>query len=152
MEPERGDAGRGNAPREQGRTPAELRRFVQLFNREEFWESHEVLEDPWRELGSDFYQGLILYASAFVHAQRGNRHGIIAQLAKAEERLAPYRPAYLGVDVEGIFEHAKRCRQIVRANSDAARTAWETLIPFPQLALSNDRVRGDEPELGAAPA
>ena len=31
---------------------------VELFNQEAFWESHEVLEGPWRETGSDFYHGV----------------------------------------------------------------------------------------------
>ncbi len=51
--------------------PTALEAFVELFNQEAFWESHEVLEGPWRETRSDFYHGLILYASAFVHVQRG---------------------------------------------------------------------------------
>ena len=68
--------------------PQALHRFLELFNAREYWESHEVLEGPWREWGSDFYQGLILYASAFVHAQRGNPRGIRAQLEKAERKLA----------------------------------------------------------------
>lgn len=130
--------------------PAALERFVELFNRGAFWESHEVLEDDWRRLDSDFYQGLILYASAFVHAQRGNRHGILAQLDKAEQRLRPYQREYLGIDVAGIFDHARLCREVVAANPDAARDAWKRLIPFPHLALSAERVGGDEPELKAS--
>ena len=30
-----------------------------------FWDSHEALEEAWRRNGSDFYQGLILYASFY---------------------------------------------------------------------------------------
>lgn len=130
--------------------PAALEHFVDLFNRGAYWESHEVLEDDWRRLGSGFYQGLILYASAFVHAQRGNRHGILAQLDKAEERLRPYLPGYMGIDVAGIFDHARICREVVAANPDVGRDAWERLIPFPRLALAAERVRGDEPELEAS--
>jgi hypothetical protein len=130
--------------------PPSLRRFVELFNRGLYWESHEALEDDWRRLGSDFYQGLILYASAFVHAQRGNRHGILAQLDKAEERLHPYLPSYMGIDVAGIFTHAHVCREVMRANPGVDRHAWGRLIPSPRLALAVERVRGDEPELAAS--
>lgn len=93
------------------RLPRPLLDFVDLFNREEYWESHEALEDAWRETGSDFYQGLIIYASAFVHARRGNAHGVRAQLEKAEAYLAPYRPTHLGIDVDALFRHAARCRR-----------------------------------------
>ncbi len=53
--------------------PAPLEAFVELFDQEAFWASHEVLEGSWRETDSDFYHGLILYTSAFVHVRRGNR-------------------------------------------------------------------------------
>lgn len=145
-----GRAGRRREERDQPVLPASLVRFVELFNGGAFWESHEVLEDDWRRLESDFYQGLILYASAFVHAQRGNRHGILAQLDKAEERLRPYLPDYMGIDVAGILDHARNCREVLADNPDADRDAWQRLIPFPRLALAAERVRGDEPELEAS--
>lgn len=118
--------------------PRPLRAFIALFNREEYWESHEALEDAWRETGSDFYQGLIIYASAFVHAERENPHGVRAQLEKAERYLAPYRPAHLGIDVDALFRHAARCRRALREDS-----------PVPRIRLDPDPalVDGGEPEL-----
>ena len=118
--------------------PRPLREFVALFNREEYWESHEALEDAWRETGSDFYQGLIIYASAFVHAERGNPHGVRAQLEKAEGYLTPYRPAHLGIDVDALFRHAARCRRALREAAPVPRIRLE---PDPAL------VDGTEPEL-----
>lgn len=109
-----------------------------LFNRGEFWESHEVLEAPWRVVQSDFLQGLIQLASAFVHVQRRNVHGIHAQLAKAVERLRPYAPTYLGVDVGAVLAAADEAeRAISRGDTPVA----------PVLTLARGRVRGDEPEL-----
>jgi hypothetical protein len=143
------DDGSGGGVRHPAFPPA-LERFVELFNRGLYWDSHEALEVDWRRLDSDFYQGLILYASAFVHAQRGNRHGIRAQLDKAEERLHPYLPTYMGIDVAEIFTRARICREIVNANPGVERDAWSRLIPFPRLALAAERVRGDEPELEAS--
>lgn len=130
--------------------PPPLVRFAELFNRHDFWDSHEALEDAWRELDSDFFQGLILFASAFVHVQRGNRHGITAQLDKAEDRLRAHGSNYLGVDVAALLAHAETCREIVRANPDAGRDDWQRLIPFPKIMLDPARVRGDEPEATAA--
>lgn len=124
-----------------------LRRFVELFNGGEHWHSHEVLEDPWREHDSDFLQGLILYASAFVHVRRGNRHGILAQLSKAERKLAPYRPGYLGIHVDDVLGEIRRCRGIVRAHPIAQPEDWPGLIPYPVLEIEERWVRGDEPEL-----
>ena len=117
-----------------GAFPAALRRFVELFNDEQFWESHEVLELPWRENRSEFYHGLILLASAFVHAQRGNRHGVVAQARKAAAALEAFRPTYLGLDVDELLASGERAR------SGAP-------IAYPRLALCEGFRRGDEPEL-----
>ena len=126
--------------------PSALRDFVDRVNGGEYWESHEVLEGPWRETRSDFLQGLILYASAFVHAERGNRHGIHAQLDKARKKLASYPTAYLGVNLDAVRGHIARCQAILENHPDAEAGALTDLIPFPVLELSPARVRGDEPE------
>lgn len=121
-------------------------RFLTLFNRGEFWESHEALEEPWRARGSEFYHALILYASAFVHVNRGNRHGIAAQLSKAQLLFEGFRPHYLGLDVDKLVEHAAECRQMVAEVREAPHEAWDVLIPSPRLDFDSARVRGDEPE------
>lgn len=125
--------------------PEPLVEFIRLFNRAEFWESHEVLEEPWRERRSGFYKGMILFASAFVHAQRGNVHGIVAQMAKATRELEPYRPAYLGIDVEHVLEVAGVAAAHAAAESGAGRPAPS--IDFPRLRADPALVRGDEAEL-----
>lgn len=122
-------------------------RFLELFNQGEFWESHEALEAAWRDTGSEFYHALILYASAFVHVDRGNRHGIVAQLGKAQPLLESRAPHYLGLDVAGMLEHTAVCRHIVAENREAPNEAWHVLIPRPRLIFDPAKVRGDEREL-----
>lgn len=124
--------------------PAPYLRFLDLYGEGRYWDSHEALEDAWRETRSAFYQGLILYASAFVHLGRENAHGVRAQLRKAAERLAPYPAAYMGLDVERIRRHCEDVRAAV-AGEPAGWT--EAVVPL-ELAPSPERVRGDEPELG----
>lgn len=110
--------------------PVELQEFVRLFNQQKFWDSHEALEGPWRLNRSEFYHGLILYASALVHLQRGNSHGVSAQFTKAARALAAYRPSYLGVEVDELL-------------------AWAGAMagPVPRIELRLSKIRGDEPEL-----
>ncbi len=141
----------GPAPGGAPTFPEALTAFVDLVNRGEYWESHEALEDAWRTSGSELYHGLILYASAFVHARRGTPHGIVAQLEKAEAALSDVPDAYLGLDVAAIRAHARACRERVAARR-GDRTAeadvdWWGLVSAPALELRPDRVRGDEPEL-----
>ena len=120
--------------------PPALTEFATLFNRGAYWQSHEVLEAAWKETGSDFYHGLILLASAFVHRERRNRHGVLAQLDKAEPILRRYGPGYLGVDVEQALRLATELRGL------AARDSMPVGAPA-RLDLDPGLVRGEEPEL-----
>jgi uncharacterized protein len=118
---------------------SDLVAFIELFNRGEYWESHERLETPWRENRNGFYKGLILFASAFVHAGRGNAHGVVAQLQKAEAELEPYRPAREGIDVDAILAHAQRCKDIVAHNSNVSPEILAELIPHMKLRIEPAR-------------
>ena len=134
---------------EGGRPPPHLVRFVELFRKGRYWESHEVLEGPWREGGSAFYHGLILLASAWVHVQRGNPHGIDAQLRKALQALEGVPSPYLGIDVAALRGAACHGRELVARHRDAAEPEgpWERLVPPPDLVLDPRLLRGDEPEI-----
>jgi predicted metal-dependent hydrolase len=125
------------------RLPSALRRFLELYGTARYWDSHEALEGEWRRTGSDFYQALILYASAWVHWKRGNAHGVRAQLKKTLERLADYPTAYLGLDVAALREHCLAVRLEVAQNTDN----WPLRVAALPLLLSPDRLRGDEVEI-----
>jgi predicted metal-dependent hydrolase len=114
--------------------PAALENFVDLFNKGAYWESHEALEREWRRTRSAFYHGLILYASAWVHHDRGNPHGIEAQLTKARPLLERYTPEYLGIDVAGIL--------VQGADLGAGKAPAQPMIHIDLRLL-----RGDEPEI-----
>lgn len=129
-----------------GAIPQSLRRFIALFNEQRFWESHEALEDAWRVGGSEFYHGLILFASAYVHVLRRNSHGVLAQLEKAQRSLEGYRPTYLGIDVDALLAEAERLRGIVSRVQSGSEDLWEA-VPLPRLEIDSAAVRGDEPEV-----
>lgn len=134
----------------QAQYPPAYLRFVEQFNAEAFWESHETLEGSWRQNGSLFYKALIIYASAFVHAQRGNPIGIQKQLAKAVRYLEAFRPHYLGVDVDGLLAHAAVCRQLAeQAAQSADPQSAARHIPRIRIALQPMWVHGTEAELAA---
>lgn len=97
-----------------------LRAFLRLYAAQEFWESHEVLEGPWRESGDRFTQALILMASAWVHWNRGNAHGVRAQLGKTLQRLEGLPRSHLGFDVAAL----RRCCREVPAMISAHPDDW----------------------------
>ena len=92
--------------------PPELLIFIKLFNREKYFEAHEILESRWRkEKGEarDFYQGLIQIAAAFVHLKRGTPEGAQRLLETATKYFKPYGPFYGGVNLEGLLTQTRSC-------------------------------------------
>lgn len=123
--------------------PPALQRFVALFNAGRCFESHEVLERAWAKNRSPFYKGLIIYASAFVHLQRGNPSGVAKQLGKVPRYLSAFRPCYLGLDVAAILAHAARVRRDGEARGVRGLSA-------PPLVLRASLCAGTEAELEQA--
>ena len=100
-----------------------LERGLELIRDGAYFEAHEELEDEWRvapDSERDFLQGLVHVAVAWLHAERGNRNGCERQLAKAERRLAGYRPSHRGVDVARVLDDVATR---TRASSAPARSS-----------------------------
>ena len=63
---------------------------IRLFNEERFWESHEVLEQVWRESTGerrDLLQSIILTAAAFVHYQKDENDIFFSVLKRARSKM-----------------------------------------------------------------
>lgn len=77
--------------------------FFDCFNRQLFFEAHEVLEELWRaQPGPNraFYQGLIQFAGAFVHLQKNRLRPALALLRLACANLQPYPAWHEGLDLK----------------------------------------------------
>ncbi len=85
---------------------------VRLFNEQEFFACHDVLEDVWGEtLGDDraFYQGLIHAAVALFHFEGGNLGGARKMYESARRYLLPYGETHCGVDLETFLSDLRAC-------------------------------------------
>lgn len=99
-----------------------LRHGIDLFNRGEFFECHEVLEEAWTpERGPRrlFLQALIHVAVGWYHYERGNRVGAGRQLRKALRKLAHYLPAYEGVDTGQLQRDTEALLRCVESGTAA---------------------------------
>lgn len=79
---------------------------ITLFNGGKYFDSHEAWEECWKIAeGKDkeFYHGLIFVAAAYVHYERGNKHGIHVMMERAKKKLEQFLPEYKGVDIEKIL-------------------------------------------------
>ncbi len=93
------------------RSPSpEMRKAFEQFNRGEFWEQHETLENVWRaEPDSsirNFYKGIIQVGVGFYHLTRNNYAGVMKVLARGINYLKPYAPECCGVDVARLVWEA----------------------------------------------
>lgn len=80
-------------------------RGIALFNRGEFFDAHEALEDAWRATQGEsrlFLQGLTQAAVALHHYSTGNRAGASSVLARALRNLAAYPDGYGGIELERL--------------------------------------------------
>jgi predicted metal-dependent hydrolase len=83
-----------------------LERGIECFNRREFFDCHEVLEEVWLAETLEeksFYQGLIQVAAAFHHYQSGNRRGACSLLQRGREKLAALPSPCHGVDLSSLL-------------------------------------------------
>lgn len=87
-------------------------RGVDYFNREEFFESHDAWEELWLEEtgpAKDFLKGLIQGAVALYHFGNHNYRGARKLWSGCQRLLGPYRPKYLGLDIDGFLERMSCC-------------------------------------------
>ena len=94
--------------------PAQYLEGLRLFNAEDFFESHEVLEELWSECQDGhkkFYQGLIQAAVALLHFGNGNLGGAKKVYLSCRKYLEAYRPECSGLDVARFLDDLAFCFQ-----------------------------------------
>ena len=85
---------------------------IEEFNRGEFYECHEYLEEAWmQEPGRVrfLYQGILQVGVGFYHLQNGNWRGATGLLRNGAVRLKEFEPETLGVDVARLVRESERC-------------------------------------------
>ena len=116
-----------------------LRKGVEEFNTQSFFEAHDSWEELWAETsGPDrlFYQGLIQAAVAMYHAENGNLRGSCSQFAKALSKLDRYLPAYHGIDT-GLL--AGQIRACLRLAEEARNGASGSPLRLPPVRIVQRR-------------
>src|SRR6185503_9447184 len=82
--------------------------YFDCFNRQLFYEAHDVLEELWlanrHGPHGDFYKGLIQLAGAFVHIQKNRRMPAAALFRLARANLEKYPARYYHLDRAAVLE------------------------------------------------
>ena len=85
---------------------------IEEFNRGEFYECHEYLEEAWMQEPRRvrfLYQGILQIGVGFYHQQNGNWRGATGLLRNGTVRLKEFEPETLGIDVAKLVWECERC-------------------------------------------
>jgi predicted metal-dependent hydrolase len=101
--------------------PEQYREGLRLFNQEEFFECHDVLEELWSEaIGADrkFIQGLIQASIALFHFGNDNFGGAKKLYLSARKNLDPYGEEFMGIELGPFLQDFQRCFQELLDNTE----------------------------------
>lgn len=92
--------------------PPGLLAGIEQFNRGEFYECHDTLEELWMAEERPIrclYQGILQIGVAFYHLRAGRYRPVVYLLDRASGYLQPFAPSCMGVDVSHLLDGAARC-------------------------------------------
>lgn len=104
----------------------ELRKGIDQFNRQEFFQSHETLERIWLSQTGDnkeLLQGLIQLAVAYHHMLNGNKKGAIKLLNRGLARVVKYEPSSFGLALSDLCQAVRLNAQQLESFTDTQGTA-----------------------------
>ena len=111
--------------------------YFVLFNRQEFYEAHDVLEDLWlpdrHGANGNFYKGLIQLAGAFVHLQKNRLRPSAALFKLARTNLEKYPARHLQLDLTAVLALIADWLQRLEQNDFAVNPLSAQSVP--QLTL-----------------
>ena len=85
---------------------------IEEFNRGEFYECHEYLEEAWMQEPRRvrfLYQGILQVGVGFYHLGNGNWRGATGLLRGGTTRLKEFEPETLGVNVSKLVRQSEHC-------------------------------------------
>lgn len=78
---------------------------IDLFNRQQFFEAHEKLEEAWNDdqtPGRELYRAILQVAVAYLQIQRQNYTGAVKMFLRLRQWIEPLPDSCRGVDVERL--------------------------------------------------
>jgi predicted metal-dependent hydrolase len=93
--------------------------YFECFNRQLFFEAHDVLEQLWLAEGKSgenyaFYKGLIQLAGAFVHLQKDRIQPAGALFRLAEANLARYPSPHQRLDIGRVMDLIQEWKDLLQ--------------------------------------
>ena len=106
---------------------------IEEFNRGEFYECHEYLEEAWMQEKRRvrfLYQGILQVGVGFYHLRNGNWRGATGLLRNGTLRLKEFEPETLGLDVARLIRESERClRELEELGRERITDFDQALVP-----------------------
>ena len=106
---------------------------IELFNKCDFFEAHEVWESLWADVqgpSRKFYQGLIQVAVCLHHFGNGNIRGARKLYNSSRAYLQEYGPKFEGINLDKLLREMDACcREILDSKEE-----------FPKIELVPDLI------------
>ncbi len=102
----------------EGELSEKAKRGIELFNRGEYFESHEELEHAWNEeqgAGKELYRAILQIAVAYLQIQRRNYNGAIKMFLRARQWIDPLPDVCRGVEIAQLRSDAAIARATLEA-------------------------------------
>lgn len=109
---------------------------VRQFNAGDYFICHETLEVLWlAEEGPvrNVYQGILQIGIGLLHLQRGNEPGARALLERGAQRLQPFLPVCLGLDLAAL--HGDTTKILAQLNAPAREHPLQLVGTRPRITL-----------------
>ena len=114
--------------------------YFDCFNRQLFYEAHDVLEDLWlperHGPDGDFYKALIQLTGAFVHLQKNRLRPAAALFTLALANLEKYPPVHQQLDLTAIHRLIQKWRSDLAGGNYAINPLTDQTAP--RLALATE--------------
>jgi predicted metal-dependent hydrolase len=106
---------------------------IEEFNKGEFYECHEYLEEAWMQEPRRvrfLYQGILQVGVGFYHQRNGNWRGATGLLRNGTIRLKEFEPVTLGIDVARLIRECERClEELEKLGRERVREFDQTRVP-----------------------
>jgi hypothetical protein len=110
-------------------------RGIELFNRAEFYDAHEVLEDVWRAASAPeklFLQALVQAAVSLHHHSTGNSIGACSVMARSLRNLEGYPEGFCGIALQSFRRSLSQCLEAMTQGRQPAHLPHLSLVTNPQ--------------------
>lgn len=119
--------------------PSEFYKGLEFFNRELYYECHDVWEEIWGEAKGKkkiFYQALIMSAVSLYHFGNENLEGALSCYRKALHQFTLLPGRFLGLDIENFVQNLSEFYGGMSSH-ETVLTKEQLRKPRPKIVLEN---------------